>query len=139
MGNGLTQSAGARVFVMPLLVTAAVVLMHCLPGADLDADDWWAQWHVDKLLHLIAFGMWGLTWAIALAKQRRLQRAWHLEFGVLVAALIFGMVLEAIQGAWMPGRTFDLADVIADLAGAACSLGLFSCIFGRRPGRIASD
>ena len=60
MGNGLTQSAGPRVFVMPLLVTAAVVLMHCLPGADLDVDDWWAQWHMDKLLHLIAFGMWGL-------------------------------------------------------------------------------
>ena len=124
---------------MPVLVTAAVVTMHCLPGADLDADDWWARWHMDKLLHLIAFGTWGLTWAIALAKQRRLQQGWHLELGLLVIAVIFGMVLEAIQGALMPGRFFDLADVIADLAGAACSLGLFSSIFGRRPGRIASD
>ena len=124
---------------MPVLVTAAVVTMHCLPGADLDADDWWARWHMDKLLHFMAFGMWGLTWAIALAKQRRLQKAWHLELGLLAVAVIFGMVLEAIQGAWMPGRTFDLGDVIADLVGAACSLGLFSRIFGRRPGRIASD
>ena len=124
---------------MPLLVTAAVVGMHCLPGADLDADDWWAHWHMDKLLHLIAFGMWGLSWSIALAKQRRFQRAWHLELGLMLAAVIFGMVLEAIQGAWMPGRIFDFADVIADAAGAACSLGLFSSIFGRRPGRIASD
>ena len=124
---------------MPLLVTAAVVGMHCLPGADLDADDWWACWHMDKLLHLIAFGMWGLSWSIALAKQRRFQRAWHLELGLMLAAVIFGMVLEAIQGAWMPGRIFDFADVIADAAGAACSLGLFSSIFGRRPGRIASD
>ena len=139
MGNGLTQSAGPRVFVMPLLVTAAVVLLHCLPGADLDADDWWAQWHMDKLLHLIAFGMWGLTWAIALAKQRRLQRAWHLEFGVLVAAVIFGMVLEAMQGAWMSGRTFDWMDVVADVVGAMSSLGVFFGIFGQRPGRIASD
>jgi VanZ family protein len=88
---------------------------------------------------LIAFGVWGLTWAIALATQRRLQQAWQLELGLLGATVIFGMVLEAIQGAWMPGRIFDLADVIADLAGAACSLGLFSSIFGRRPGRIASD
>ena len=135
----MPQSVGPRVFVMPVLVTAAVVTMHCLPGADLDADDWWACWHMDKLLHLIAFGMWGLSWAIALAKQRRLQQAWQLELGLLGATVIFGMVLEAIQGAWMPGRIFDLADVIADLAGAACSLGLFSSIFGRRPGRIASD
>ena len=124
---------------MPLLVTAAVVLMHCLPGADLNADDWLAQWHMDKLLHLIAFGMWGLTWAIALAKQRRLQRAWHLEFGVLVAAVIFGMVLEVIQGAWMSGRTFDWMDVVADVVGAMSSLGVFFVIFGQRPGRIASD
>lgn len=139
MGSGLPQSVGPRVFVMPVLVTAVVVTMHCLPGADLNADDWWARWHMDKLLHLIAFGVWGLTWAIALAKQRRLQQAWQLELGLLGATVIFGMVLEAIQGAWMPGRIFDLADVIADLAGAACSLGLFSSIFGRRPGRIASD
>ena len=135
----MPQSAGPRVFVMPVLVTAVVVTMHCLPGADLNADDWWARWHMGKLLHLIAFGVWGLTWAIALAKQRRLQQAWQLELGLLGATVIFGMVLEAIQGAWMPGRIFDLADVIADLAGAACSLGLFSSIFGRRPGRIASD
>jgi len=117
----------------------AVVVMHCLPGADLDADDWWSRWHMDKLLHLVAFGTWGLAWAIALAKQRRFQRGLHLELGLLVAATIFGMVLEAIQGAWMPGRVFDLADVIADVAGVACSLGLFLSIFGHRPGRIASD
>ena len=124
---------------MPVLVTAAVVVMHCLPGTELDADDWWARFHVDKLLHLIAFCVLGLTWAIALAKQRRLQQGWQLELGLVVGSAIFGMVLEAIQGAWMPGRTFDLADVIADMTGVTCSLGLFFSIFGRRPGRIASD
>ena len=47
--------------------------MHLLPGSDLAADTWWAMWHMDKLLHGFAFLGCGLTWAIALAKQRRLQ------------------------------------------------------------------
>jgi len=127
------------VYVIPALVTFAVILMHSLPGVDLHADDWWSRWHMDKLLHVVAFGLWGLAWGIALAKQRRFQQSWHLELGLLAAAAIFGMVLEAMQGAWMPGRMFDLGDVVADAAGAACSLGLFFGIFGRRPGRIASD
>ena len=140
MSTGVPQSAGSRVWVVPVCTTAVLVGMHMLPGSDLDADTWWAAWHMDKVLHTIAFSGCALTWAIAFAKQRRLQGGgWRLEQALVVSALIFGMVLEAIQGAWMPGRTFDLADVIADLAGAACSLGLFSSIFGRRPGRIASD
>ena len=110
-----------------------------LPGSDLDADTWWATWHMDKVLHMIAFSGCALTWAIALAKQRRLQGGSRMLVVLVGTALVFGTVLEAIQGAWMPGRTFDLADVAADAVGALCSLGVFYGIFGQRPGRIASD
>ena len=83
---------------MPLLVTAAVVLMHCFPGADLDADD--VVGHVahgqaaplDCVFHVHV-----LTWAIALAKQRRLQGGWHLEFVVLGAALFSAWSLKPFR------------------------------------------
>ena len=139
MSTGVPQGVGSRVWVVPACTTAVLVGMHMLPGADLDADTWWATWHMDKVLHMLAFSGCALTWAIALAKQRRLQGGSRMLVVLVWTALIFGTVLEAIQGAWMPGRVFDLADVIADVAGVACSLGLFLSIFGRRPGRIASD
>ena len=113
--------------------------MHMLPGSDLDADTWWMTWHMDKVLHMIAFSGCALTWAIALAKQRLLQGDWRLEQVLVGGALVFGMVLEAIQGTWMSGRTFDWMDVVADVVGAGSSLGVFFVIFGQRPGRIASD
>ena len=134
-----SQSVGPRVWIMPTLSTLALVAMHMLPGNDLDLDSWWAAWHMDKLLHLLAFGGCSLSWAIALAKQRRMQQGWFLECTLLGWAAFFGTVLEAVQGAWMPGRMFDLADVAADGLGALCSLCVFWVIFGQRPGRIASD
>ena len=139
MSTGAPQSAGPRVWVSPACTTAALVGMHMLPGADLDADTWWATWHMDKVLHVIAFSGCALTWAITLAKQRRFQGGWTLEQLLVGGALVFGMVLEAMQGAWMSGRTFDWMDVVADVVGAGSSLGVFFVIFGQRPGRIASD
>ena len=139
MPNGATHSAGPRIWIAPSCATLGVVGMHLLPGQDLAADDWWAVWHMDKLLHVLAFGFCGLTWVIALAKQRRLRKGGAFAMVLAGGALIFGMVLEAMQGAWMPGRFFDLADVAADVAGAGLSLVAFEAIFGQKPGRIASD
>lgn len=139
MATGVPQSAGPRVWIAPACSTALLVGMHMLPGSDLATDTWWAIWHLDKVLHLIAFSGCALTWAIALAKQRRLQGGWRLEHVLVGGALVFGMVLEAMQGAWMSGRTFDWMDVAADVVGAMGSLGVFFVIFGQRPGRIAID
>ena len=139
MSTGVPQSVNSRVWFVPACTTAVLVGMHMLPGSDLDADTWWMTWHMDKVLHMIAFSGCALTWAIALAKQRRLQGDWRLEQVLVGGALVFGMVLEAIQGTWMSGRTFDWMDVVADVVGAGSSLGVFFVIFGQRPGRIASD
>ena len=139
MSQGAPQSAGPRVWIVPGCTTAVVILMHLLPGDELNAESWWAIWHMDKVLHISAFAVCGLTWMIALAKQRRLQGAWRLEQVLLVGTVIFGTVLEVMQGALMSGRTFDWMDVAADVAGVGCSLFAFKVIFGRRPGRIAID
>ena len=139
MPNGATHSAGPRIWIVPACATLGIAGMHLLPGSDLSADDWWAVWHMDKALHALAFAGCCLTWTIALAKQRRLQQGNAMALALAGGTLIFGTVLEAMQGAWMSGRFFDLADVVADVLGAGMSLGMFQVIFGCQPGRIASD
>lgn len=139
MPNGATHSAGPRIWIAPSCATLGVVGMHLLPGQDLSADDWWAVWHMDKLLHALAFAACCLSWSIALAKQRRFQKGIAFASVLVGGALIFGTVLEAMQGAWMPGRFFDWADVAADVLGAVLSLSAFRAIFGQKPGRIAND
>ena len=139
MATGVTQNVGARVWWGPVLVTTGVLCMHALPGQDVDVDSWWATWHMDKVLHLLAFATWGLAMSVALAKQRLFQKGSRFELAMIGGAAIFGTVLECLQGACVPNRSADLADVAADVAGVALALLAFRVIFGCRPGRIATD
>ncbi len=139
MASGVTQNVGARVWWGPALVTTGALCMHALPGHDLDMDSWWVTWHMDKVLHFLAFSTWGLAMSVALAKQRLFQTGSRFELVMMVGAAIFGTVLECVQGACVPNRSADLADVAADVAGVALALLAFRVIFGCRPGRIATD
>ena len=139
MASGVTQNVGARVWWAPALVTTGALCMHALPGHDLDMDSWWVTWHMDKVLHFLAFSTWGLAMSVALAKQRLFQKGSRFELVMMVGAVIFGTVLECVQGACVPNRSADLADVVADVAGVALALLAFRVIFGCRPGRIATD
>ena len=139
MASGVTQNVGARVWWGPALVTTGALCMHALPGQDVDVDSWWATWHMDKVLHFLAFATWGLAMSVALAKQRLFQKGSRFELVMMVGAAIFGTVLECVQGACVPNRSADLADVAADVAGVALALLAFRVIFGCRPGRIATD
>ena len=139
MATGVTQTVGARVWWGPALVTAGTLCMHALPGQDVDVDSWWTTWHMDKGLHFLAFLTWGLSMSVALAKQRLFQKGSRFELAMIVGAAIFGTVLECLQGACVPNRSADLADVAADVAGVALALLAFRVIFGCRPGRIATD
>ena len=139
MASGVTQNVGARVWWGPALVTTGALCMHALPGHDLDMDSWWVTWHMDKVLHFLAFSTWGLAMSVALAKQRLFQKGSRFELVMMVWAAIFGTVLECVQGACVPNRSADLADVAADVAGVALALLAFRVIFGCRPGRIATD
>ena len=139
MATGVTQNVGARVWWGPALVTIGALCMHCLPGQDVDVDSWWAACHMDKVLHFMAFLIWGLAMSVALAKQRLFQMGSRFELVMTVGAAIFGTVLECLQGACVPNRSADLADVVADVAGVVMALLAFRVIFGCRPGRIATD
>ena len=139
MASGVTQNVGARVWWGPALVTTGALCMHALPGHDLDMDSWWVTWHMDKVLHFLAFSTWGLAMSVALAKQRLFQKGSRFELVMMVGAAIFGTVLECVQGACVPNRSADLADVAADVVGVALALLAFRVIFGCRPGRIATD
>ena len=133
------QGAGPRIWWSPVLLTLALVALHALPGSDLQPTTWWTTWYLDKLLHATAFALWGLSFTVAWAKQRRFDSLRGHVLGVVGLSLIFGTVLECVQGACVPNRSADLADVAADLAGVALALLAFRVIFGCRPGRIATD
>lgn len=67
--------------------------------------------HADKLIHAVLFFGFVLFWGIWSGK---VSRIWlWIVFGIL-----YGLGLEFYQKAFVPGRSFDLWDGIADSAGA---------------------
>ena len=82
----------------------------------------------DKVVHAALYG--GLAWLIARAEPRLVRRATSLAL-VLVALSAFAAVDEWHQ-LFIPGRSADVADWLADTVGAALAL-LAAAVSRRQP------
>jgi|LSQX01.2.fsa_nt_gb thioredoxin 1 len=83
----------------------------------------------DKVSHLIAYGMLGLLLMRSLADGRGMRLPTGAIWTILAGG-IFGALDELHQG-WIPGRTPDAMDFVADLAGlmlGVAAWGVFSLV-----------
>ena len=74
--------------------------------------------HFDKVAHA---GMWFLMGALG---GGALKRTISQLLGLLAALCLLGVAVEVGQ-IWIPGRSFEWLDAIADAAGAAAAFGLW--------------
>jgi hypothetical protein len=85
-----------------------------VPGAGL-----FAFKNFDKIVHAILFGMnvlfWGWHFEI---NQRENTRLKLIYIGDTVIVILLGVVLEYIQLYFIPNRSFDINDIVADSVGA---------------------
>lgn len=82
--------------------------------------------HLDKVAHLVEYGVLGLL--LARPMGRRL-RGPGLIAGVATLGLLYAITDEAHQR-WVPGREFSLMDMAVDVVGASCGAALW--MLGRR-------
>lgn len=73
--------------------------------------------HLDKITHFVVFGLLGTLVG-------RLGTGWRGAVGALLIVAAFGATDELHQ-AFVPGRTPELADWLADTAGAATGIALY--------------
>ncbi len=90
----------------------------------------------DKVAHAIMFG--GLALMIYVDKSR--STGWsslHAAFVVvaMLAVIIFGTIIEFVQGGMGMGRSFDIYDILADAAGAISVAALWYLFTRLRDGR----
>lgn len=117
----------------------AVVALHAMPGGELGAHDWWMNWRLDILLHMVLFGMFGLSALIALRKGRdgglACRQAW---WWVIGGGMLLALILEGAQGLVFPGRGSDPWDLLADFMGLTLAGLAFRALYlmwpvGKRP------
>jgi VanZ family protein len=75
--------------------------------------------HLDKVVHVFLFGVLFLLWARFLAGKTALRRT-HL-LGMFLGVTAYGIGMEFYQDLFTT-RAFELADILADTAGAALGM-----------------
>lgn len=121
---------------VPVVWTLLTITGLCLPGSSLPGDG--AVFDIpdlDKLVHLVLFGGIVVLWGIYYALQPRqwTKRQWY-RLVILLAILstVLGIVLEYVQFYFIPQRSFDRGDIVADMAGAVGGMGWLVLYYSRR-------
>jgi hypothetical protein len=121
----------------PVAWTLIIGILLALPGSMLPKEKAFAIPQFDKVVHISLFGGFVFLWNLWLAKRAgatgrigiagRPTLANHLLrrfFIIFALGCIYGTGMEYVQKYFIPGRDFDLADIIADMIGAGLAYGL---------------
>jgi VanZ family protein len=109
----------------PLGWTLIMETLFCLPGSSLPDPEKLNVPDLDKLVHIILFGGFVSLWSYYY--YRRIKSPNTLKiifFWVYVFAAFNGVLIEFLQKYFIPGRSFDTVDIIADMTGASLAYGI---------------
>ncbi|MGC3948484.1 MAG: VanZ family protein [Chryseolinea sp.] len=103
-------------------------VLFCLPGDTLPDEDWLGDISADKIVHIGLFAvlvaLWGLPFIYRTDANRDENSLRRTLLLVVVIAIFYGIAIEFIQGAFIPNRSYSLADMIADMLGSIAG-GIF--------------
>jgi VanZ family protein len=104
-----------------------ISVLFFLPGSVLPKEDWLSKIYFDKWVHVGFFAVLLVLWLWALMPARR-TAVWF-----IVAAVVYGIVVEFIQDRFIPNRSFDLGDWAADTTGSLIGLWFWRRYIKNRP------
>jgi VanZ family protein len=98
-------------------------VLFCLPGQEFPKEEWFGKVLLDKWIHVGLFAglvtFWCLPFIPRLEDEAKIRSAFN---KITLAFISYGIVIEFIQGNFIPFRSFGLDDMIADAIG--CGVGL---------------
>jgi VanZ family protein len=103
----LFKSIDKKTWVLLASVWSILIFIGCgMPGSNLPKFTVWD--HFDKVVHFVLFGGCTYLWFKVFPK--------HL-FYIAIYVLLFGIAIEFYQKYFVPGRSFDIWDIVADAFG----------------------
>ena len=128
----LSASTNLRYIMPSLFWTVVIIFLYALPGNNLPGTKLWDMLPLDKVAHFVVFGLYSCMMCIGLTKQnalpiKRLSPSQH----AVIWGLVFGSILEAIQGAVFIQRTTDIMDMLANGAGIFMGYVIFALLYSR--------
>jgi len=115
---------------LPLTWTILTIVLLCLPGSTLPGGGLFNIPQLDKVAHIILFGGLVLLWMLHL-QNNGASSALILLLIIIIFSIGLGIILEFVQMNFIPHRSFDQGDIIADVAGSL-SAGLLTYFYVRK-------
>ena len=95
-------------------------ILFVLPGSALPEENWFADIQLDKWVHIGLFSVLIFLWCSSF--QLGLPGT---SWIIIIIAIFYGILVEFVQKTWIPNRSFDLYDVLADGIGSIVGLVLW--------------
>lgn len=108
----------ARKKFIPSLWTVITIALLCLPGSALPSGGLFNIPQLDKVAHIILFGGIVLLWGLHFTQTSTGSKPARSWAWLVVGNIVLGVILEFIQRDYIPNRSFDVGDILADAAGS---------------------
>ncbi len=99
-----------------------IAILTLLPGSALPHISW-SFISIDKTIHIILFAVLVLLGLFVVENNRAKVGPWPI-LTVIIGSTGYGYILELLQS-YVPGRSYDFADLTADCVGTLVGYGLF--------------
>lgn len=117
----------ARYFLPTLTWLILITVLLTLPGSAFPKANWLDKIWLDKWIHLGLFSLlqFNLTWSAYKFNNKQLRV--NTLIWLAIGTVAYGIAMEFVQKYWVPNRSFDAGDIIADTAGT-----LLGAVYGWR-------
>ncbi len=119
------QQPGIKYFIPAIIYFFITLYLFTIPGKQLPSAEWLNFIYADKWVHMGLFCILQITWCWPYTQTSFTSLQLKKTFvTIALVALLYGIVIEFVQKYYIPNRSFDGFDIVADGLGAG-----FGCVF----------
>jgi len=132
--NSPFKEIGIKKFIPGIAWFFVVLVLVTIPGKDLPTpDNWMIAIDYDKLIHIGVFGLLAFLFMYPFGKSSLPpKQKLHYFIRFALVTIVWGYTTEILQKFYIPGRSYDLADWLADSIGGILALVISKFYFLRR-------
>jgi len=112
-----------------IVVTIAISIYSLIKPSETNGISFFKFSNADKIQHLIAYFCLGMSWFFAIKNSSNKK---HSKIKVVIACIMFGIIIEGLQGTLTTYRTADFRDVIANSVGVLLALLVFNIFLSKK-------
>jgi len=100
-----------------------LTILLCLPGSVLPKESWLDGIYFDKWVHIGLFGGLVFLWCGVSGKRKKfLKPVQQIFVWIALVGCVYGTAMEYVQKYFIPNRSFDVFDILADTIGSIAGL-----------------